>query len=220
MITIQPDDHAAAWGLAEVKRRQHDIEQSKKMLEEIIQKHPAFFPALITLAYIKYSTMEFEQAVKLGYAVIKGGEKNVDLSNYTRAHLIIAGAKGMIAYYGGPLSKLINGTGILPMLKDAQSMQPDSPGVWFGLGSFYSLAPPIVGGDIDKGIGYLQRVTQADPGFADAYVRLGQIYRIKGDNQKYEELLAKALQIDPKNELALDVQSGRCKFICTPAKNE
>ena len=63
----------------------------------------------------------------------------------------------MIAYYGGPLSKLINGTGILPMLKDAQSMQPDSPAVWFGLG----------------------RVTQADPGFADAYVRLGQIYRMK-----------------------------------------
>jgi Tfp pilus assembly protein PilF len=127
---------------------------------------------------------------------------------------MVSGAKGMIAHYGGPLSKLINGTAVLPNLKKAQVLQPNSAAVMFGLGSFYLLAPPLAGGNLGKAEEYLKKAITIDPFFADAYVRLGQFYKIKGDNQKYSFYLNKALEIDPQNELANDIYSGKCKFIC------
>jgi len=156
--------------------------------------------------------------VKLAHKVLDMGEKRVDLSNRVRAYLMLGGAKGMIAHYGGPFSKLINGTAVLPTLKSAQKLQPDSAGVLFGLGSFYLLAPRLAGGDIAIAEDYLQRAIKADPLFADAYVRLAQLYKAKGQMQKYSEYLAKALEIDPANEVALDTESGACKFACPDRK--
>ena len=122
----------------------------------------------------------------------------MDLSNYTRAYLIIGGSYGMLAKYGGPLSKVFNGTQVLPNLKKAQALQPDSAAVLFGLGSFYFLAPAIAGGNINKALGYLMRAVVVDPLLADAYVRLAQVYRMKGDNANFEKYLNRALQIDPE----------------------
>jgi tetratricopeptide (TPR) repeat protein len=220
VLSADPENYRARWGLAEVLRRKHQSTQAEELLGPIMKTRPDFSPAYITQAYIEYYKREFDTAIRLARTVIKQGWDNVDISNYTRAYLIIGGCKGMIAYFGGPLSKLINGTEVMPMLKNAAVLQPDSAGVSFGLGSFYFMAPGIIGGNIDKGIDYLQKAVKADPLFADAYVRLGQAYRIKGDNLNYEQYLAKALEIDPANELALDVQSGRCRFICTPAKEK
>jgi tetratricopeptide (TPR) repeat protein len=120
----------------------------------------------------------------------------------------------MLAHYGGPFSKLLHGRSIFPFLRKAQSLRPDSPEVLFGLGSFYLLAPVIVGGDRNKAEDYLKRAIERDPLFADAYVRLGQLYGSRGDEKSYAAYIAKALQIDPLNELALDDKSGDCKYIC------
>lgn len=204
----------ARWGIAEVLRRQHKIGESEEILNEIVKINPDFSPAYITLAYIKYTQMNFEQSVKLALKVIKQGRENVDLSNYTRAHLLLAGAKGMIASRGGPLSKVINGTAVLPNLKKAEMLQPDSPAVMFGLGSFYFLAPRIAGGDINKAIDYLEKAIGIDPKFADAYVRLAQIYNLKGDNEKYQRYLNKAKEIDPENTLLQDFEKKQCRFNC------
>ncbi len=120
----------------------------------------------------------------------------------------------MIAHYGGPLSKIINGTAVLPSLKAAEKLQPESAGVKFGLGSFYLLAPTLAGGDLERAEAYLKKAIEIDPLFVDAYVRLGQLYKIKGDSVRYNEYLNKALKIDSQNELALDIKNGKCKFIC------
>jgi tetratricopeptide (TPR) repeat protein len=130
-----------------------------------------------------------------------------------------AGAKGMLAHYGGLISKAIDGLAVKPNLDKAQKLQPNSPGVLFGLGSFYLLAPGIAGGDKAKAQNFLNQAIQADPLFADVYVRLGQLAKIKGDQEKYNLYLQKALEIDPQNELAQDVQSGRCKFICVNSQD-
>jgi len=124
------------------------------------------------------------------------------------------GVKGMIAHYGGALSKVINGTAVLPNLKTAEKLQPEFSGVKFGLGSFYLLAPSLAGGDLGEAQKYLEEAVKIDPLFADAYVRLAQLYKIKGDTRRYNGYINKALEIDPKNELTLDVSSGKCKFIC------
>ncbi|HTY44691.1 MAG TPA: TRAP transporter TatT component family protein [Patescibacteria group bacterium] len=217
IITAEPGNLEARWGLAEVARRQHKLKESEEQLKAIIRADPAFSPAYISLAYLQYIKAEFEAATVSAYKVIKQGRSKVDLSNFTRAYLIYGGAKGMVAQYGGPLSKAINGPAIYPSLKKAESLQSNSPAVFFGLGSFYLLAPSLIGGDMDRAGMYLEKAVKVDPLFVDAYVRLAQWYKIKGDNQKYQEYLEKALAIDPQSEVALDIKSGRCRFIC-PAK--
>ena len=86
--------------------------------------------------------------------------------------------------------------------------------VLFGLGSFYLLAPALAGGNIDKAQEYLEIAVKNDSLFADAYVRLAQVYKIKGNDEKYRLYLDKASQIDPENELIADIKNKRCKFIC------
>lgn len=211
---LSPEVVEAQWGLAEVYRRKHNVHDAETMLEAVVVSHPRFAPAHISLGYIKYNKMEFERAVSLASEVIRQGKDNVDLSNYVRAYLLTAGSKGMIAHYGGPLSKLINGTSVLSTLKKAESLQPDAAAVLFGLGSFYLLAPSLAGGNLQKAQVYLEKALHADPGFVDIYVRLAQVYQRKGDSAQYEQYLGKALAIDPQNELVLDIKSNTCKFVC------
>ena len=218
MLKKDPRSTAAKWGLAETLRRQNKLDESQKLLEVIIQSAPAFSPAYISLAYVKYTRLDFKTTVELARKVIGQGRDAVDLSNYTRAYLLFAGGKGMLASTGGIFAKIGEGTQVLPNLKKAEKLQPDSPAVLFGLGSFYFLAPGIAGGNIDKAKGYLERAVSLDPLFADAYVRLAQVYRAKGDSQKFEEFLSRALEIDPQNTLAGDARSKTCKFICVTVK--
>lgn len=214
MLSSEPDSIQAKWGLAEVSRRMHESETSEAMIKEILKVDPEFSPAYITLATMRYIQMKFDQAVRLAYKVREQGREKVDLSNYVRALLLIGGAKGMIAHYGGPLSKAINGTAVLPNLKKAEKLQPNSAGVAFGLGSFFFLAPRVVGGSLEKAEAYLKKTIELDPYFVDAYVRIAQLYRIKGDDARYQDYLKKAEEIDSKNEILLDFKSGKCKFIC------
>ncbi|MFA5223599.1 MAG: tetratricopeptide repeat protein [Candidatus Omnitrophota bacterium] len=203
------------WGLAESCRRLHDTDKAESFLSEAIKQDPGFAPALISLAYIKYFKMDFTGSVRLASKVIQQGQDKVDLSNYARAYAMYAGAKGMLAHYGGIFSKAIDGLAVKTNLDKAQKLQPDSPAVLFGLGSYYLLAPVIAGGNKVKAEEYLDKALKVDPFFADVYVRLAQLAKIKGEKEKYNSYMNKALELDPGNELALDTTSGRCKFICT-----
>jgi tetratricopeptide (TPR) repeat protein len=213
MLALDPGSIEAKWGQAEILRRTHKIKQSAELIEEILRESPNFYPAFITLAYIKYMQRDFKQTVILSLAVINDS-KNADRDNYVRALLIYGGAKGMIAHFGGPLSKAINGAAIMPALRKAEAMSPHAPETLFGMGTFYLLAPPVIGGDLKKAGDYLERAIKADPLFADAYVRLAQLYKARGDEARFREYLDRALNIDPQNELALDIKEGHCLFIC------
>lgn len=204
----------AKWGLAESLRRQHKSDIAEQLLNEVLGIDSKFPPACISLAYIKYMQMDFKGSVKLASRVIDQGRDNVDLSNYVRGLVMYAGAKGMIAHYGGPLSKIVNGLRVKSNLDKAEKLQPNSPGVLFGLGSYYLLAPAIAAGDKNKAELYLKKTIEIDPLFVDAYVRLAQLYNIRKDRNKYNLYMDKALSIDPNNELILDFKSGKCRFVC------
>jgi Tfp pilus assembly protein PilF len=219
-LNIDQGAFEARWGVAEVMRRQHEPAKAATALKDIVRSHPEFSPAYISLAYIKYMDMDFEGAVRLALIVMQMGREKVDLSNYVRAYCLYSGAKGMIAHYGGPLSKAINGLAVKPNLDKAEKLQPNSPGVLFGLGSYYFLAPVIAGGDKRKAETYLKRAIEVDPLFVDAYIRLAQLYKIRGEADKYDIYIKKASSIDPDNELLLDQLSGKCKFICIGGKEE
>jgi len=184
----------------------------------VLRDNPNFSPALISLAYIKYFQMNFKDSVRLALKVIEQGQDQMDLSNYTRALAMYAGAKGMLAHYGGIFSKAIDGLAVKPNLDKAQKLQPNSATVLFGLGSFYLLAPKIAGGNKSKAQEYFNQALKLDPLFADVYVRFAQLAKIKGDEQKYDFYMNKALELDPQNELAQDTISKRCKFICIGGK--
>lgn len=218
ILRRSPQAPEALWGLAEVYRRRHMLDESEKMLERIIREKPDYSPAYISLAYLRYTRKDFKSSMLLANKVIKQGSENVDLSNFTRAHLVLSGNKGMLAHYGGPLAKVSHGLQVFSYLKKAESLQPHSPAVYFGLGSFYLLAPSIAGGNLEKAEELLLETIRKDPMFTDAYVRLGQLYKVKGDIQKYQEYIDKALQIDPGSELALDIKNGTCDFICVSGK--
>ena len=211
---IDSNSTEAIWAQAELLRRRHELDKSEEILNRVIKINPDFAPAYISMAYIKYIKMDFEASVKLALKVMEQGRDKVDITNYVRAYCLYAGGKGMIAHYGGPLSKIINGTVVLSTLKKAQELQPNSAAVMLGLGSFYLLAPALAGGDIQKAQEYLEEAVSVDPLMADAYVRLAQAYQIQGDNNKYNLYLDKALSIDPLNEVALDIKNNNCKFIC------
>lgn len=206
------------WGMAESLRRKHDPGKAESLLNKVIKVDPQFSPALISLAYIKYFKMDFQGSVRLASKVIQLGPDKTDLSNYARAYAMYAGSKGMLAHYGGFLSKAIDGLAVKKNLDKAQKLQPDSPAVLFGLGSYYLLAPVIAGGNKTKAEEYLNQALKADPLFADVYVRLAQLAKIKGNKEKYNFYMNKALEIDPGNELALDTLSQRCRFICIGGK--
>ena len=158
--------------------------------------------------------MDFNASVKFSSKVINQGSAKADLESYARAYAMYAGAKGMIAHYGGVLSKAVNGLAVEPNLRKAQKLSPDSPAVLFGLGSYYFLAPVIAGGNKVKAEGYLKKAVEVDPLFADAYVRLAQLYSVRGEMEKYNFYMKKALTIDPLNALAKDHNLGECRFIC------
>ncbi|MDD4955651.1 MAG: hypothetical protein PHP17_06400, partial [Candidatus Omnitrophica bacterium] len=168
----------------------------------------------ISLSYIRFVKTDFTESSKLALHVIKQGRSRVDLTNYVRAYLLYAGAKGMIAHYGGPISNIINCSAVFQALETAQSLMPEYPGVYYGLGSFYLLSPEMVGRDINKAQEYFEKAIRADPFFPDAYVRLSQVYELKKNQVDAQIYLNKALAVDPGNELALDIKSGKCKFIC------
>jgi len=214
MLSQDPNIWEAQWGLAEVFRRQRKLDKSEKILDDVIESNPGFSPAYISLAYLKYVQRDFKASIKLAREVIDQGKDNVDLTNFVRAYCLVAGGQGMLAHYGGPLAKLAHGTRVLPNLKKAEELQPDSPAVLFGLGSYYLLIPKVLGRDIDKAEQYLLRAIAIDQNFPDAYVRLAQVYQAKGDSGKYKMYLNKALALDPENELALDALQGKCAFAC------
>ncbi len=205
----------ARWGQAESLRRKHQISQAQRLLENVIREDPQFSPALISLAYIKYFQMDFLNAAHLAAQVIRLGQDKSDLSNFVRAYALYAGAKGMLAHYGGIFSKAIDGLAVKANLDKAYRLQPRSPAVLFGLGSYYLLAPGIVGGNKARAGEYLQEALKVDPNFADVYVRLAQLAKGQGNFGRYQQYLTKALELDPGSELALDTQSGRCKYICS-----
>ncbi len=213
IIDRSPNTKEAKWGMGEVARRKYKLEQATEIFKDLILENPSFSPSYISLAYVKFNLKDYKQAIILAKHVIDQGQGNVDKSNYVRAYLILAGAKGMLAQNGGLLAKITNGIMVLPTIKKAQNLQPEFPGVYFGLGTFYLMAPGFAGGDIEKAFIYLEKAIQLDPHLIDAYVRLAQAYKQKGDIVSFKQYIDLALEKDPRNLLANEIRSENSEIM-------
>lgn len=213
MQQFDPGNIYAAWGLAECLRREYRLLAAEYQVKDVLARDPAFFPAYVTLAYVQYLRRDFDRAEETVAVVLENHDK-VNKTLLVRAHCLYAGIKGMIAHFGGPFSKSVNGAAVLRHLSIARKLQPESPMVVFGYGSYYLLVPPILGRDPDKALLYFNEVITKWPRFADAYVRMAQAYRLKGMEEQYREYLGKALELEPDNIVARDIADGTCGFIC------
>jgi tetratricopeptide (TPR) repeat protein len=214
IITIAPQSKEGLWGKAEVLRMRHEYAKAEGLLEGIIRDYPDFFPAYLSMACIRFIQARFHDAANFALIIVRREIGEIDTTTYARAHLIYAGAKGMIAHFGGPMSRLLNGFVVMPTLHDAQNLKPDSPEVLYGFGCYYLLAPRGMGKNIRLAKYYLERVVDDEPLFSDGFARLAQVYKMNGDLRKYNELLDAALELDPQSELALDIKNNTCRFIC------
>lgn len=196
----------ALWGRAEVNRRRHNADAARSDLAGMVEKHPGFVPAWLTLSYIAFEDGDFEKALNLATEIVNRPMASMDKSNYVRALVLQAGARGMLAERGGLWAKLKHGTSVLRTLRKAESIDPDSPAALVGLGSYYSLAPMIAGGNTERGLKYLLRAVERTPGMPDAHARLAQAYLGMEKRDLAKEHLKKALELDPGNQLALDIR--------------
>jgi tetratricopeptide (TPR) repeat protein len=214
LLALVPEIKEGLWGKAEVLRRHHRVAESEAILERLISEYPGYYPSYLTLAYIRFIQLRFRDSADLVLKIMRRHRADIDVTNYARAHVLFAGAKGMIARSGDPVSRLINGFVVMPALREAQSMTPDRPEVLYGFGSYYLLAPRGLGKNIRLAKEYFDRMIVKAPFFPDGYVRLAQVYKIMGDESKYEQLLDTALKLDPQSELALDIKNKTCLFVC------
>jgi len=214
LLDQNSDSFQARWGLAEVDSSEHFYDQSRLVFQEIIRDHPEFIPAYISLAKIAYNQLSLNECIRYTSHVISFGKRKVDHRSLVQAHGLYAAGRGLLAYHGGPFSKTVNGFASLRHLRIIKNLAPDSFIYYYTWGNFYAITPRVFGGDIDRAKRYFQKTIEMKPLFADAYARLAQVHHKKGEFDQYEANLNKALRLDPQNELARDVQSRNCQFIC------
>ena len=218
ILARSPDSVGAAWGVGEVARRRHDLDRSRDLLEKVVKREPAFWPAVVSLSRVVFLKQDFHRSLELAEKVTDAGEKASDSATFALGLVMVGEAKAMLAHTGGVVAKVRYGAGVQANLERAAKLRPDMPDVMLNLGAFYVFAPGIAGGDFDKGVGMLGKAIEKDPLLTDAYVRLGQAHRMKGEEQEYQSLMEQARTIDPKSELVVDVLSGKCVFICVDKK--
>lgn len=129
----------------------------------------------------------------------------MDTGNRICTHLILGGAKGMLAEQDSLIRKIPRGLSAVRQLREARDINPDDTGVLFAWGSYYLIAPRAVGGDIEKAETNLLAALEKDPKFADIHARLAHLYFEEGDKEKAERYIQSAKELDERSPILKEV---------------
>lgn len=199
ILKAQPDNLDALWGKAEVLRRNRSFIESEKLLNTILKKNPGHLASLVSLSYIRYRDDELDKALKLINKVLNNEYANKE--DRALAYMMLGSINSRRSAKGWIFSKIKYGTSIRCYFLKAKELAPDLPEVHLGLGTFYLLAPTIVGGDLQKAMEELELTVKMAPTFATANARLGQAYKKAKDEERYSFYIEKTRQLDPDNEV-------------------
>ena len=205
ILKEQPDNLGAFWGKAEVLRRDRQYAQAENILNQILKKEPQHAASLISLAYIRYKDNKLSKAQELAKQVLGGAY--ADKENLALAYMMLGAINSGRSARGWFFSKIRYGTQIQCYFLRAKELAPDLPEVHLGLGTFYLLAPGIVGGNLSKAIKELELAVKIAPDFATANARLAQAYKRKPDLGKYNFYVARAEALDPANEVLKELKN-------------
>ena len=206
LLDAKADNLNALWGKAEVLRRARKYEESEKILNRILSLDPGHVSSLISLSYIKYKQDKLKDAVKLIKKVL--ATDCLDTDNKALAYMMLGSINSRRSEKGSIIGKLAYGTHIKGYFLKARELAPELPEVHLGLGTFYLLAPGIVGGDLDMAIAELKTAVDIAPDFATANARLAQAYKEIGDLKKYNFHIGRAKDLDPENEVLQELDTG------------
>ncbi len=204
ILVSQPDNLHALWGKAEVLRRSRNYKSSQELLNKVLGVKPDYIPALISLSYIKYKDDLLSEALKLINRVLK--MDSLDRENQALAYVMLGSINSRRSQKGWFFSKIAYGTNIKCHFFKAKELAPELAEVYLGLGTFYLLAPAIVGGDLDKALEELESAVRIAPEFATANARLAQAHKKKGNLAKYNFHIQRARDLDPQNEVLKELK--------------
>jgi len=204
ILSQEPDNLTALWGKAEILRRSYKFEEAQKILDKILNKQPGYAPALICLSYIKYHYNKFEEASDILNPL--KDKPGLERENQAIAYMLLGSINAKKAHQGGFFSKVIYGTQIRRYFEKAKAIAPDLSEVHLGAGTFYLLAPKIIGGSIERAIEELECAVKLTPDFATPTARLAQAYKKKGDLANFNRYLQQAKKLDPENEVIKEIE--------------
>lgn len=202
-----PNNISALWGEAEVLRRNRSFAESEKVLNKILALEPDHIPSIISLSYIRYRFEQLKEAKNLlDKALGIGCKSNSDLA---LIYMMLGSINSKLSKKGWLFTKIKYGTKIKGHFLKAKDLAPKLPEVHLGLGTFYLLAPSIIGGNTDQAIEELETALEIAPGFATANARLAQAYLKKGETDKYKHYIEKARLLDPTNEVLEEIDNEK-----------
>lgn len=199
ILSEEPLNLDALWGRAEILRRRRHYQAAATLLNQVLAAKPHHVPSLISLANIKYKEGRLEDAGALIKQVLSIGAGNKD--NAALAYLMLGTIDTKHIPESWLLGKIKYAARIKNYFLKARELAPDLPEARLALGTFYYLAPVIIGGSLDKAVEELETAVKLAPGFATANARLAQCYKKKGLLEKYNFHLALAKELDPENEV-------------------
>jgi tetratricopeptide (TPR) repeat protein len=198
ILSKEPDNIDALWGKAEALRRNYNLKEAKIILQTILKHNPGHIPSRISLSYLIYNDNNLIMAQRLIQEVLK--EKHIDRQNQALAYIMLGMINSKRSSQSWLPGKIKFGLQIKDYFLRATDLAPDLPEAHLGLGTFYLLAPTILGGDQKKAIEELELTVALAPEFASANIRLAQAYKRIGIVEKYDFYLNQAKKIDPNNE--------------------
>lgn len=202
ILSSDPGNTDALWGKAEVLRRQRDYVEAEYILEDILARNPAHGPSLVSMSYIRYQADKLSLAREL---VRKALGVYTDNDTRALAYMMLGSINSRLSKKSIFFGKIKNAAQIEPYFLKARDLSGELPEVHLGLGTFYLLAPGIMGGDIYKATRELEKAVEIAPDFATANARLAQAYKRRGNLEKYNFHIQRAQELDPDNEVLKEI---------------
>lgn len=206
LLAENPRNTDALWGKGEVFRRDYRHDEAEAIFNGILKDDPRHVASLLSMAYIRFKDDDLKSAARFVNRALVSPD--ITSKGKALAYMILGTINSRRSQKGWFLSKLAYGTQIKGYFLKAKALAPELPEVRLGLGSFYLLAPEVIGGDLDKAVEELDFAVKLAPDFATANVRLAQAYRRKGDQKKYDLYMQKARELDPGGEDLDDANSN------------
>lgn len=198
VLAQEPENLEALWGKAEILCRYRKYHESEIILNEILKKNPLHIPSMLTLSYIKYKQGNLKESWDLVEHVLK--IKGLDKDDEALAYMMTGAINSRNISSGNLIGKIIHGLQVKASFCKAVKLAPHLPEVHLALGTFYLMAPGILGGGVNNAIRELDIAVRIAPDFAMANARLAYAYKKKGRMSEYNFYIRRARELDPENE--------------------
>nr|MBP7836433.1 FAD:protein FMN transferase [Candidatus Omnitrophota bacterium] len=213
ILLSEPKNPDAIWGKAEVFRRAKQYKLAELMFKEVLDIDPGHLPALISLAYLRYTEGNLRAALNITNQafILSGSCRQGRALTYVLLGLINSARP----FNGGVIARINRSLEIKSYFLKAARLAPELPETHLSMGVFYLEAPFLEGGNLKQAIRELKRAVEIAPEFSEANALLAQAYK------KQENIAARDSQLYRDKRLMMgtfvevispDIKAGKIVF--------